>query len=299
MWMLLALGSAVCFGFVSVLDKRILDHHLRGVAALYLWIALLLTFYGVAVLLVVGVPESASREALAVAVASGLTTGVGLALMFLGLKREEASRAIAITQIYPVVVAVLAVLFLGETLAPLQWAAIALVVLGTMLISLRGDSAQGLLLPTKGTPLLLGAGLGLGLGFFAAKYALADLPVGTVFALQQLGVALVFSLFARPRVWRQLLFTLRNRNSLALLVVGEGILPMVAIALGLLATSLGPVSLVTAFLATRPLFLFIVATLLSSSRWRVMEESLTRKALALKFVSIVMIIVGVGALGLG
>ncbi len=299
MWVLLALGSAVCFGFVSVVDKRILDHHLRGVAALYLWIALLLTFYGVAVLLVVGVPESASREALAVAVASGLTTGVGLALMFLGLKREEASRAIAITQIYPVVVAVLAVLFLGETLAPLQWAAIALVVLGTMLISLRGDSAQGLLLPTKGTPLLLGAGLGLGLGFFAAKYALADLPVATVFALQQLGVALVFSLFARPRVWRQLLFTLRNRNSLALLVVGEGILPIVAIALGLLATSLGPVSLVTAFLATRPLFLFIVATLLSSSRWRVMEESLTRKALALKFVSIVMIIVGVGALGLG
>ena len=137
-------------------------------AALYLWIALLLTFYGAAVLLVVGVPESASRQALAVALASGLTTGVGLALMFLGLKREEASRAIAITQIYPVVVAVLAVLavlFLGETLAPLQWAAIALVVLGTMLISLRGDSAQGLLQPTKGTPLLLGAGLGLGLGF--------------------------------------------------------------------------------------------------------------------------------------
>ena len=92
---------------------------------------------------------------------------------------------------------------------------------------------------------------------------------------------------------------MRNRNSLALLVVGEGILPIVAIALGLLATSLGPVSLVTAFLATRPLFLFIVATLLSSSRWRVMEESLTRKSLALKFVSIVMIIVGVGALGLG
>ena len=168
-----------------------------------------------------------------------------------------------------------------------------------MLISLRGDSAPGLLRPTRGTPLLLGAGVGLGLGFFAAKYALEELPVGTVFALQQIGVALVFSLFARPRVWRQLFFTLRRRNSLALLVVGEGFLPIVAIVLGLLATSLGPVSLVTAFLATRPLFLFVVATLLSSSRWRVMEESLTRKALALKFVSIVMIIVGVGALGLG
>ena len=299
MWVLLALGSAVCFGFVSVLDKRLLDHHLPGVAALYLWLALVLTIYAIAALAMAGIPQDASREALLAALVSGLTTGVGLALMFLGLKLEEASRAIAITQIYPVVVAVLAVLFLGETLDLLQWLAIALVVLGTMLISLRGDSAPGLLRPTRGTPLLLGAGVGLGLGFFAAKYALEELPVGTVFALQQIGVALVFSLFARPRVWRQLFFTLRRRNSLALLVVGEGFLPIVAIVLGLLATSLGPVSLVTAFLATRPLFLFVVATLLSSSRWRVMEESLTRKALALKFVSIVMIIVGVGALGLG
>jgi hypothetical protein len=120
-----------------------------------------------------------------------------------------------------------------------------------------------------------------------------------VFALQQLGVALIFGLFARPVVWRQLFRTLKRRNSLVLLLVGEGFLPIVAIVLGLWAISLGPVSLVTAFLATRPLFLFLLATLLSSSRWQLMEESLSRKSLALKFVSIVMIVAGVGALGMG
>jgi drug/metabolite transporter (DMT)-like permease len=299
MWVLLALGSAVCFGFVSVVDKRLLYHHLPGVSVLYLWIALVLTTYAVIVLAVTGIPQGVSAQLLAVALGSGLATGVGLALMFLGLKLEEASRAIAITQIYPVVVAALAVLFLGETLAPFQWAAITLVVLGAMLISLRGDVPGSALRPTRGTPVLVGGGFGLGLGFFAAKFALEGLSVATVFALQQLGVALIFGLFARPVVWRQLFRTLKRRNSLVLLLVGEGFLPIVAIVLGLWAISLGPVSLVTAFLATRPLFLFLLATLLSSSRWQLMEESLSRKSLALKFVSIVMIVAGVGALGMG
>ena len=299
MWVLLALGSAVCFGFVSVVDKRLLYHHLPGVSVLYLWIALVLTTYAVIVLAVTGIPQGVSAQLLAVALGSGLATGVGLALMFLGLKLEEASRAIAITQIYPVVVAALAVLFLGETLAPFQWAAIALVVLGAMLISLRGDVPGSALRPTRGTPVLVGGGFGLGLGFFAAKFALEGLSVATVFALQQLGVALIFGLFARPVVWRQLFRTLKHRNSLVLLLVGESFLPIVAIVLGLWAISLGPVSLVTAFLATRPLFLFLLATLLSSSRWQLMEESLSRKSLALKFVSIVMIVAGVGALGMG
>lgn len=298
MWILLALGSAACFGIVSVVDKRLLSHNLSGVSVLYLWIALVLAFYIIVTFSLTGIPTEAAPDRLLVALASGLATGVGLALMFMGLKFEEASRAIAITQIYPVFVAVLAVLFLGESLNRLQWAAIALVVMGTMLISLRG-SPRHLLRLTRGTPMLVGSGLGLGLGFFAAKIALDSLSVWDVFAVQQLGVTLVFSLFARPRVWRDLISALKNRNTLLLMVVGEGMLPVVAIMLSLLATNLGPVSLVAGFLATRPLFLFIVATVLSSSRLRLMEESVSRQALALKFTSIVMIIVGVGALGLG
>jgi len=100
-------------------------------------------------------------------------------------------------------------------------------------------------------------------------------------------------------VWRDLISSLKSVNTLVLMIVGEGMLPIVAIVLSLLATNLGPVSLVTGFLATRPLFLFIVATILSSPSVRLMEESVSRQDLAIKFTSIVMIIVGVGALGLG
>ncbi len=58
MWVILALTSAACFGVVSVIDKRLLDHHLPGVSVLYLWIALVLSFYAGLVLLLTGLPST-------------------------------------------------------------------------------------------------------------------------------------------------------------------------------------------------------------------------------------------------
>lgn len=297
MWAILALSSAACFGIVSVIDKRLLDHHLPSVSVLFLWIAIVLSFYLVIVLAVIGIPQDPPVDALLMGLASGLSTGAGLALMFAGLKQDEASRAIAITQINPIFVALLAVLFLGETLAPMQWGAILLAVMGTMLISLRELPDRKALRPTRGTPLLLGSGLGLGVGIFTVKAALESLSVWEVFVIQQLGVVLVFLLLSRPAAWRQLFSILRSRNTLLLLLLGEGMLPILAILLSLVATSMGPVSVVAAFLATRPLFVFVVSTVLSHPRWGLTEESLTRRDLALKVVSIVMIVAGVGVLG--
>ena len=299
MWVILALASAACFGVVSVIDKRLLDHHLPSVPVLYLWIALVLIFYSGLALLLTGLPLDAPRDGLGMALGSGLAIGIGLGLMFAGLKLDEATRAIGITQTNPIFVALLAVFFLGETLVPIQWGAIALMVLGTILISLRDLPDRRLLLPTRGTPLLLGSALGLGVGFFAAKYALETLSIWHVFALQQLGVVLVFALFARPGVWRQLAIALRRRNTLFLMLLGEGVLPIIAIVLGLAASDLGPISLVAAVLGTRPFFVFILSTILSTPRWGLMEESLTRQALGLKLASIILIIVGMVALGLG
>jgi len=298
MWALWALASAASHGIIAVLDKRLLDHHLPGVSVLYLWIALVLAVDASLVLLFTGFPASPPVDQVVVAFASGLSIGVGLALLFVGLKREEASRAIAITQIYPVIVAMLAVMFLGETLGRLQWGAILLVVAGTMLVSLREVPARGAFRPSWDLPILLCSRLFLGLAFFAGKYALADLSVWTVFAVQQIGNVVAFTVFARPRVWRQLGVVLRSRNSLVLLLLAEGPLPFVAIILGLQAASLGPISLVSGFLATMPLFVFVFSVGLSHARWRFLEESLDRRSLALKFTSIVMIVLGVSVLGL-
>ena len=298
MWVFVALASAVCFGGVSVCDKRLLDHHLPSLSSLYLWIALSLALYIAIALGAKGIPQDAPGDRLLVTFLSGVCMGAGLSFMFVGLKLEEASRAIAVSQTYPVFVAVLAVAFLGESLHPVQWAAIVLVVMGAIQVSLRSVPNRHLLRPGRGTPFLLAASIGVGVGYFAAKYALEDLSVWTVFAFQQMGLLMVFGLFARPRVWQELVSALRARTTLLLMVGGETVLPMIAILLGLQAVSMGDISLVAALLGTRPLFVFIATTVLSTGRWRFMEESLARGDLTRKATAIAMIVVGIGALGL-
>lgn len=298
MWIFLSLLAAATLAVINLADKRLLDHHLPSIENLYLWVAIALVAYIAGALAIFGIPADTSLPYVGVALGSGLGLGIGYALLFVGLKVGEASRAVAIAQIYPIFVALLAVPLLGEDLSPMQWACIVLVVLGTMLISLpETPNRFSALKPSRGTPVLLASGLFLGVGFFAAKVALQESSFATVFIYQQVGTLVAFLPFCRPQVCRQLLRSMKNPKTVGLLVVGEGLLPIVVVAGALQATNLGPVSLVSAFLATTPLFVFLLATMLSGERWQIMEEAVTRQALAVKFAAIAMIVAGVGALG--
>ena len=299
MWVIVALCSSALFGVVTIIDKRLLDHHLPGVSVLYLWIALVLTGYCLPIILFAGLPRHVPTESLMMAFASGIFIGIGLAAMFIGLKSDEATRAIAITQTNPIAVAILAILFLDETLNVVQWVSIVLIIIGTILISLRKFADHRVFLPSRSMPVLLISSIGLGTGFYSAKYALGSLDIWEVFALQQLGVVFVFTAFALPSVWKSLFLALRKKNTLLLMIFGEAILPIIAIILGLLASDLGPISLVSAVLSTRPLFVFIISTLLSTSRWKLMDDNLTKQTLLIKGVSISLIITGIGGLTSG
>ena len=297
MWPLVALAGTACFAGVNIIDKHILDRRLPSVISLYAWIVLSHLVYVVIILAVTGLPWDAPGDKLLIAFLSGLSMGAGLAFMFFGLKLEEVSRVVAITEVYPIYVALLAVAFLGESLNPVQWVAILLLVLGGLLVLLRGGMGRGLPRWSRGLPFFLAAGIGQGVALFAAKFALEDLSLWTVFAFQHLGLLAVFVFFAQPRAWRDLVSVLRNKRFLLFMIVGEGMLPFVALVLLLWAISLGPVSLVAALLATRPLFVFTGSSILSNQRWRLMDESIGAGPLAYKALSIAMIVAGASTLG--
>ncbi len=298
MWILFALIAAATLVVVNLVDKCLLDHHLPNIDTLYAWVSFVLVIYIVGALAIFGIPNDTSLTYVLIALASGLALGIGYALLFVGLKLDEATRCVAIAQIYPIFVALLVVPFLGEQISLWQWASIVLIVLGTMLISRSESPDRGAAFkPSRGVLASAASGLFLGIGFFATKGALAESSFSTVFIYQQVGTLLAFLPFCRPVVCLQLARTLRNFKTVGLLTVGEGLLPIVVLAGALQATNLGPVSLVSAFLATTPLFVFILATLLSQGRWRLMEEAVTRQALSIKFAAIAMIVVGVSSLG--
>ena len=322
MWAILALGSSLAFCFVSVCDKRLLSFHFQGVPPLCLWCGLCGIAYGSVTTLIVGIPTGASLAVALTPVAAGLLMGCSVVLLFRGMRLMEASRAVAIAQTNPIYVAILAMLFLEERITLPQWGGIGLVVAGAVLISVRlfreqpyGRVGPAATLPTAaaltlgdrsaiyGPVILLLSALCAAGSFVVTKASLnADLPVLTVFGIQQATVGAVFfavGLSGGSDTARRLLTAMRQPSVLAMLVTGEALMPAISILLSVYAYSLGSASLVAAVLATRPLFVFVASTALSRVRWQLLDESLTPQALAVKGASILMIVGGVSALSLG
>ena len=291
MWIILAICSAAALGLANIAHKRLLDNYLDGVGALGAGSIVTRAACALLVLIAVGWPVAAPAGAVVIGLLSGVSLGTGLLLLFLGLKMGEASRAVAVSQTNPILVALLALAVLGETITPVQWAAITLVVGGVGLVSVE-KLGRGLLRLTPGLTALVGSSITLGLAFFLAKLVLADLTPWEVFGLQELGMVPAFAVFGRPQNWRRLWNGMRSGPALTTFVIGEGLLPQLAIVLFLWSFNLGPVSLASAILATRPLFVFVVGTLLSWRTFGMMQESLQPAALATKGVAIAMIVVG-------
>ncbi len=291
MWILLAICSAASLGLANIAHKRLLDNYLDGVGVLGAGSILTRLTCGIIVLAAVGWPTAAPAQSVVFGLLSGVSLGAGLALLFLGLKLGEASRAVAISQTNPILVALLALLILGEQVGPTQWAAIALVVCGAALVSIEGFQ-RGLFRLTPGLTALIASSVTMGLSFFLAKLVLDDLSPWEVFGLQELGMVPVFAVFGQPSNWRRLWRGLRSGPALATFLIGEGLLPQLAILLFVWSFAFGPVSLASAILATRPLFVFVVGTLLSWRSLGLLQESMGPSALTAKFVAIAMIVGG-------
>ena len=291
MWIFLAICSAASLGLANIAHKRLLDNYLEGVGALGAGSIVTRSVCAAIILIAVGWPVAAPVGSVVIGLLSGVSLGAGLLLLFLGLKLGEASRAVAVSQTNPILVALLAMVVLGETISAPQWAAIALVIAGVALVSIEGFG-RGLVKLTPGLTVLVGSSITLGLSFFLAKLVLTDLTPWEVFGLQELGMVPAFAVFGMPANWRRLFNGLRSGPALTTFVIGEGLLPQLAILLFLWSFNFGPVSLASAILATRPLFVFVVGTLLSWRTFGMMQESLRPGALAAKGVAILMIVGG-------
>ena len=72
-----------------------------------------------------------------------------------------------------------------------------------------------------------------------------------------------------------------------------------ALLLGLWALSLGPVALVTPLLGTRSFFVVLYSTVLAMRFRELLGEQVSTGAVTVKFVSVALIIAGIGIISLG
>ena len=299
-WVLLSLGSTLVFAVISALDKILIARFTPNPRTFIVMVGL--TQFILALVILPWVEWTGyTRQDVVLALVSGLASGGYLVLMFWVMGTQDVSRVVPVTSTYPIFVAVLAVVLLGEQIGLLAWVGIVVTVAGAALMSLgptarARDRGRGQVLAFG---LLIFASLGFGLSQVFSKMVADDMDIWTLFFWRALGNGAACVAFTiRPSGVGDLVNTLRRPASVGLILFTEGALVFVALAFLLGAIYSGPVSLVSTVMATRPLFVFALGIVLSIGVSNVLNEPLEKRILAIKTLSIAMTVGGVAAVTL-
>jgi drug/metabolite transporter (DMT)-like permease len=229
-----------------------------------------------------------------VAASSGLIRALSIVILLYILKTEEVSIAVPVFHTFPVFVAIMAVPLLGEKLGYLQWLAIAIVVVGSALISAKRGA--GGLTGWMGKPflLLLGASLLTAIANIASKYALGYMSYWNIFWISTFCMAAMYLFISvRPVVIRQLIKMSGRNLALALIGLNE-VLAMMGILLAYRAMEEGPVSLVSTITGSRPVVVFFLVLLVRRFIPQLLiEESVDRGSMMVRLVATLMIAGGI------
>ncbi len=296
-WLTVAIVAAAVTALVSIMDSHLISKRLPSFQAFLAPIGLVHSVVGIVIFSINTVPAGTDPTTVLIAFGSGIVRVGGALIMLRTLRSEEVSRVMPVANTFPIFVAILAVPFLGETLGWLQWLAIFITVAGAMLISVRRGSQGGYRLRRSSASLVV-ASLFFGIANTLAKYALDDLSFLTLYGINAVCLGGMFALFSvRPRVFREFRDMAGRGPALLLLGINE-IVALTGFMLSFWAMERGPISMVSTILATRPAFVFIFALGLSRFYPAALDEQMGRRVVAMKVVSIALVISGVALLTL-
>ncbi|MCH2524946.1 MAG: EamA family transporter [Dehalococcoidia bacterium] len=294
-WATLAIFSSFVFAFVAVLDKYLLAHSLPNVRIFYLTVGLIQVAMGIIILLIYPWSSNPPILTMLLAVLSGVIWGAGLMLMFFCMSKLEVSRVIPIYHTSPVFVTIMALAFLGETLSLAQGIGIILAVSGAAFIPMKPTNAP----QNAGNPklyfLVLIASILTASANVTYKYALEDISFWNLTALRSfsLGAVLIIAGYQHNLLHVVKEITKKSYLPLYMLIFAEAVLAPIAMIAMLRSLALGPVSLATTLLSTRPFFVLIISGILSTKYLNLLNEPIDRRTLPIKFVSIGLIFIGI------
>ena len=149
------------------------------------------------------VNSSFTTTSISLSLLSGIISGTYLIIMFSILASQEVSRVVPVVSTYPVFVALLALVFLGESVTGLAWVGIFTTVVGAALVSLGPSKNPNM---TKGTIsalfLLLLASLAFGLSQFITKAISQEISLWHQLFWRNIGVSLTCgSLIMLPGIY--------------------------------------------------------------------------------------------------
>lgn len=246
-WLALSLLSAAFYGLSNAIDKQIVERHLHDHRACIFIAVCFDVFYALLMALFMGFAFTPSIHSLA-AIISGALGTLGGIIWYYSLRKENVSVVTAIGASGPLYTFLLAVLFLGESLALSQVVGIVLLVAGSVIVSMKngGAAAGKAVLPAFLMAFIWGA------SSIFTKYSLAGLSFWHSVITRQIGGVMVVLPIGLLLVRRKKLRAMTMGRNLAFLGASEAAC-IVGLVLFVLAASLGPISLISAAGSVTPL----------------------------------------------
>ena len=255
-WIPLALLFPALTGVVNVLDKLIVDRHSPSPFFYAFWIGVFELTFGAIGVGIISIIQGIELATLGGEVLTGAVSASSLVLLLWALRFGQLARVVPIQFLYPLMVAPMAVGFLGEKLPSLAWLAIVLAVVGAILVSWQGSQGSR----TFGNPLVMllaGASAALlAVSFILVKHFLEDGNFWQFYNASRLGFASVMlGLILLPEVRRVAPGMVRSWGFMRLMISVQ-IIISVALVVRYQAVDLGTVSLVAAISAVQPTLVF-------------------------------------------
>lgn len=204
-------------------------------------------------------------------------------------KREEISRIIPLFSLSPLFILIVAHFFLREVLTIWQYIGIFLLVGGSISISLEKFDRFRI---TTASILMIFSALAWAFHQLITDYLVRFNDFWTVFSYARMGAFLVIlpELIYYFRSIKKL-FRKKGPRPFILLGLSEGFY-LVGIALSIIATSIGLVTLVNGILSIQPFIVFLLSIFLSLFLPKIIKEKIDKSTLTIKFIAIFCMIVG-------
>ncbi len=269
-WVAYSLIVAVATASAGVIDKMVLSKWMTKPSGSFFVFGVIETLSGVIALLALGLPRLAPLP-LVVALATGAAFGASSLCYFQAVKVEEVTRVVPVFSLAPLVVAVLAGIFLGEVFTPARYLGVLLITVGAFLLTLkrlRGwRFSRGLLWMLMAVVLISSTSV-------VSKYLLGQAGPWTIFAYSKLGVAFSTLPFARGG-YGAVAAAVKKFGGRVLLFTGiSEVLTAGSTIFFLFAAQTGYVTLINALISTHPFFLLLFTVLLSVYRPDILKEEL-------------------------
>lgn len=225
---------------------------------------------------------------------SGIFFVAALLIFFRVLKTGEASRVIPLTGgMNPIMILVLAFVFLGERLSAMQLSALALIVIGTYIITLE-HTDEGFKMSRRIIFLGVISSLLFAVSYTSAKHVYEHVSFINGFIWTRLGSLIaVFGLLILPK-YRKLIFgnVKSNQKQIkTIFIVGQALAGISFLMLNY-AIAIGSVTLSNALQGLQYVFLFLIIIFLSKKYPDIIHEKINQPIIIQKIIAIFLISAG-------